>query len=327
MGRMRRTDDRREQVRKNHVPGFAKFALESTSLIDVIIHGMPQLGREIGRGQYGVVYSCNRWAGYSPCAIKSVVPPDDKHWNDLAMEFYYTRSIPEHPRVVQIRGAVIDYTYGGGITPAVLLIMDRMVCDLYAAIKNGLEWMARLQVAIDVLSGIRFLHGQGLVHRDIKLKNVLLNNKNRAKITDLGFCKPEAMMSGSIVGTPIHMAPELFSGRYDGMVDVYAFGILFWYICAGHVRLPYVFEQCQSKDQLWTVVKKGARPERLPQFDDECWLLMEQCWNGDPTLRPLLGNCEEKLKQIEEHYRLSQPPTGYNKNYMRTKVNKIKTKN
>jgi receptor-interacting serine/threonine-protein kinase 5 len=256
-GRMRKTDDRREQVRKHHAPGFARFALESTSLIDVIIHGMPQMGREIGRGQYGVVYSCDRWAGYSPCAIKSVVPPDDKHWNDLAMEFYYTRSIPEHERIVQIRGSVIDYTYGGGITPAVLLIMDRMTRDLYAAIKNGLEWLARLQVAIDVIHGIRFLHGQGLVHRDIKLKNVLLDKRNRAKITDLGFCKPEAMMSGSIVGTPIHMAPELFSGRYDGMVDVYAFGILFWYICAGHVRLPYVFEQCQSKDQLWTVVKKG----------------------------------------------------------------------
>ena len=130
-----------------------------------------------------------------------------------------------------------------------------------------------------------------------------LNRQNRALITDLGFCKPEAMMSGSIVGTPIHMAPELFSGKYDNSVDVYAFGILFWcaqlaslcsayefmhlvfviyslcfligtpralcnkcvrvcvnfrYVCAGHVRLPYAFEQCTNKEMLWTSVKRGT---------------------------------------------------------------------
>lgn len=112
-------------------------------------------------------------------------------------------------------------------------------------------------------------------------------------------------MSGSIVGTPIHMAPELFtggpthcqvhphphhhhhlhhllllllllltiitifiissfssfsslsSGKYDNSVDVYAFGILFWYLCTGSVKLPEAFEKCSSKDQLWNNVKKG----------------------------------------------------------------------
>lgn len=179
---------------------------------------------------------------------------------------------------------------------------------------------------------------------------VQLDKQNRAKITDLGFCKPEAMMSGSIVGTPIHMAPELFTGalhfttgvcsplivssfrtafslpgKYDNSVDVYAFGILFWYLCAGSVKLPEAFEKCSSKDQLWNNVKKGegrwrlqgcspacvpahdgccppprpgARPERLPCFDEECWQLMEACWNGDPSQRPLLGIVEPSLQSI-----------------------------
>ncbi|XP_064160767.1 dual serine/threonine and tyrosine protein kinase isoform X2 [Anguilla rostrata] len=297
-GRLERTEDLWLRVRKDHAPRLARLSLESRSLRDVLLNGKPKLGRELGRGQYGVVYLCDSWGGHFPCALKSVVPPDDKHWNDLALEFHYTRSLPKHERLVDLHGSVIDHTYGGGSSIAVLLIMERLHRDLYTGLKAGLSLKERLQVALDVVEGIRFLHGQGLLHRDIKLKNVLLDKQNRAKITDLGFCKPEAMMSGSIVGTPIHMAPELFTGKYDNSVDVYAFGILFWYLCTGSVKLPEAFEKCASKDQLWTNVKKGARPERLPSFDEECWQLMEACWNGDPSQRPLLGIVEPSLQSI-----------------------------
>uniref|UniRef100_A0A8C2Z8E6 Dual serine/threonine and tyrosine protein kinase n=1 Tax=Cyclopterus lumpus TaxID=8103 RepID=A0A8C2Z8E6_CYCLU len=252
-GRLERTEDLWLRVRKDHAPRLARLSLESRSLRDVLLHGKPKLGRELGRGQYGVVYLCDSWGGHYPCALKSVVPPDDKHWNDLALEFHYTRSLPKHERLVDLHGSVIDHTYGGGSSIAVLLIMERLHRDLYTGLKAGLSLRERLQIALDVVEGIRFLHGQGLLHRDIKLKNVLLDKQNRAKITDLGFCKPEAMMSGSIVGTPIHMAPELFT---------------------------------------------GARPERLPTFDEECWQLMEACWNGDPSQRPLLGIVEPSLQSI-----------------------------
>uniref|UniRef100_A0A1A7WQM7 Dual serine/threonine and tyrosine protein kinase n=2 Tax=Iconisemion striatum TaxID=60296 RepID=A0A1A7WQM7_9TELE len=299
-GRLERTEDLWLRVRKDHAPRLARLSLESRSLRDVLLHGKPKLGRELGRGQYGVVYLCDSWGGHYPCALKSVVPPDDKHWNDLALEFHYTRSLPKHERLVDLHGSVIDHTYGGGSSIAVLLIMERLHRDLYTGLKAGLSLRERLQIALDVVEGMRFLHSQGLVHRDIKLKNVLLDKQNRAKITDLGFCKPEAMMSGSIVGTPIHMAPELFTGKYDNSVDVYAFGILFWYLCTGSVKLPEAFEKCSSKDQLWNNVKKGSRPERVPGFDEECWQLMEACWNGDPSLRPLLGIVQPSLQSIME---------------------------
>ncbi|OBS82975.1 hypothetical protein A6R68_23026, partial [Neotoma lepida] len=299
-GRLEKTEDLWLKVRKDHAPRLARLSLESRSLQDVLLHRKPKLGQELGRGQYGVVYLCDNWGGHFPCALKSVVPPDEKHWNDLALEFHYMRSLPKHERLVDLHGSVIDYSYGGGSSIAVLLIMERLHRDLYTGLKAGLTLETRLQIALDVVEGIRFLHSQGLVHRDIKLKNVLLDKQNRAKITDLGFCKPEAMMSGSIVGTPIHMAPELFTGKYDNSVDVYAFGILFWYICSGSVKLPEAFERCASKDHLWNNVRRGTRPERLPVFDEECWQLMEACWDGDPSKRPLLGIVQPMLRGIME---------------------------
>jgi receptor-interacting serine/threonine-protein kinase 5 len=122
-----------------------------------------------------------------------------------------------------------------------------------------------------------------------------LDNQNRGTLTDL---KPEAMMTCTIVGTPIHMAPELFAGSYDNAVDIYAFGILFWYICANDTKLPGAFDACQNKEQLWTAVRKGLRPEKLPRFDTDCWELMTTCWHGDPLQRPLIGDVALRIHLI-----------------------------
>ncbi len=75
---------------QNLTPKMARLSLSSVALRDSIVHGLPVTGRELGRGQYGVVFQCAEWAGKGPLAVKSVVPPDEKHWNDLALEFHYT---------------------------------------------------------------------------------------------------------------------------------------------------------------------------------------------------------------------------------------------
>ncbi|XP_050555469.1 dual serine/threonine and tyrosine protein kinase [Spodoptera frugiperda] len=296
-GRLHHTEDIKLAIRKKYAPTFARLCLESTSMCDLLMYGTPELGREIGRGQYGVVYSVRgSWAGRSPVAVKSVLPADDRHYRELAMEFFYTRSIPAHPRIVRLFGSVVQRHSGAG--PCVLLVQERRVRDLHAAVRAGLNFVARIRIARDIVEGIRYLHSLGLVHRDIKMKNVLLDGSDRAALSDLGFCAAEALMSGSVVGTPVHMAPELLAGDYDAAVDVYAFGILFWYVCAGNIKLPSAFETFQNKEQLWSKVKRGLRPERLPHFTDECWEVMESCWASEPSQRALLGDIQTKLEHI-----------------------------
>lgn len=55
-------------------------------------------------------------------------------------------------------------------------------------------------------------------------------------------------------------------GKYDNSVDVYAFGILFWYICSGSVKLPEAFERCASKDHLWNNVRRGKAQSYVTQL-------------------------------------------------------------
>lgn len=114
----------------------------------------------------------------------------------------------KHPRILQFCGAcifnntelaiVMDYLEGGSLYR--LLISNNSLSDLEI-----------YHIALDITSGIAYLHEQKVIHRDLKTRNVLLDNQRRAKVAYFGVSKIISSSPGTPeVGTYSYMAPEVF---------------------------------------------------------------------------------------------------------------------
>ena len=94
-----------------------------------------------------------------------------------------------------------------------------------------------------VLEGVHYLHAKGIVHRDLKLENILLDEANPGmaiKIADFGLSKvfsPSTTLQ-TVCGSPLYMAPELLtveqSGNYSPAVDVWSVGVILFILLAGY---------------------------------------------------------------------------------------------
>src|SRR5918911_1827877 len=100
-----------------------------------------------------------------------------------------------------------------------------------------------LEIAMQVARGLGFAHEQGLVHRDVKPQNVILNGDGRAKVTDFGIARSLEVQgvtqSGAVLGTSNYIAPEQASGRpVDRTTDVYSLGVVLYELLTGEVPFP-----------------------------------------------------------------------------------------
>ncbi|MGB9177921.1 MAG: protein kinase [Pyrinomonadaceae bacterium] len=107
-----------------------------------------------------------------------------------------------------------------------------------------------LKILNDILSGLAYIHGKGVVHRDLKPNNIYVNESSRATLTDFSLAKIEAVadspaslsvasspvtQTGAILGTPGYMAPEQWMGEReeDARTDLYAVGLLIYEMLTG----------------------------------------------------------------------------------------------
>jgi serine/threonine-protein kinase len=145
----------------------------------------------------------------------------------------------QHPNIV----TVIDRGEEDGRQFIVFEYIDGENLKERVVRKGRLEVREALELALEVARGLAFAHQNGIVHRDVKPQNVLLNGDGHAKVTDFGIARTVEVdgmtQTGTVLGTSNYIAPEQATGnRVDAQSDVYALGAVLYELLAGEVPFP-----------------------------------------------------------------------------------------
>jgi len=166
-----------------------------------------------------------------------------------------------------------------------------------------------LRVGLEVAEGLAAAHAQGLVHRDIKPGNILIEagRHGRAKLTDFGLARAaddaSISQSGIVAGTPMYMAPEQARGdALDHRADLFSLGSVLYTMLAGHPP----FRANHALAVLVRVVEDTPRPLReiIPETPEWLCRIVEKLQAKDPAERfpsarevaDVLADCEQQVK-------------------------------
>ncbi len=218
------------------------------------ITGFKLLG-ELGKGGMGVVYRAEQVSLHREVALKVL---DKKLTDDpqfVAKFVAEARAAAKlsHPNVVH----VFDVDQDGGTYFYAMEVMHHGSLEAWLKKHGTMPVERALQVIADAASGLAYAESLGIVHRDIKPDNLMLDQHGTVKIADLGLAFTEADPEEKLAGTPHFMAPEqVLRKGVDHRTDLYALGCTFYRLVTG--KTP--FRGQTVKDILRAHVKDQAEP-------------------------------------------------------------------
>jgi len=202
-----------------------------------LFHGRYEIVQALGQGGMGMVYRARDRSLDEPVAIK-VLRPDFAQESRMGERF---KSEIKLARKVRHKNVCTIHDYGED--HGLLFISMELVqgTELKKVVRGkGLPAPEAYDVAIQVAEGLQAVHEAGIIHRDLKTANIMLDDHGVARLMDFGIAKKEGeatlTATGQVVGTPEYMSPEQAQGKkVDFRSDLYSLGVVIYGIFTGDV--------------------------------------------------------------------------------------------
>lgn len=269
-------------------PGNPEVSQMPTTFMNVAsaLEGRYQVLKELGRGGMGIVFQAHDKQLNEPVAIKILSPllsNDTEALERLRREVSAARRI-SHPNVIRIH----DISEAKGLQYVSMEYFSGRNLKEHIRSRTALSQTEAFNIASQIADGLEAAHKQGVIHRDLKSQNILINAVNQIKIIDFGLAHSTHLQgmtaTGLIMGTPEYMAPEQVAGRkVDERADLYSFGIILYELFTG--RVPFTGDSAIAVG--FRQMKEEPAPPRQsnPQLPEEIQRVILKALEKDPVRR------------------------------------------
>jgi serine/threonine-protein kinase len=253
-----------------------------------VVAGRYSLDRELGRGGMGVVFLARDVALDRPVAIK-VLPTSlaaDRATRDRFLREARTAAALSHPNVVPIH-AVEEH---GEVVFFVMAFVDGETLGAHVRRRGRLPPAEVMRVTQEVAWALAHAHTRGLIHRDVKPDNILLEREGgRALVTDFGIARDldgrDTPASGAVRGTPQYMSPEQAAGGVlDARSDLYSLGVTVFFGATG--RLPFEADTVAGYVAKHAGQQAPPLAQLAPKLPGRFATAIDRCLAKDPEQRP-----------------------------------------